>query len=72
MLSTVQNNMTLSAISVVKKGLCLSGLYVEQCKPRSRGGIKRCPEDFWTGGGIEKLFFQIYVNFVLPKINQKG
>ena len=27
----------LSAISAVKKGLCLSRLYVNQCQPRSRG-----------------------------------
>ena len=27
----------LSSISAAKKGLCLSGLYVKQCKPRSRG-----------------------------------
>ena len=27
----------LSAVSAVKKGLCLSGLYVKQCKPRTRG-----------------------------------
>jgi len=27
----------LSAVSAVRKGLCLSGLYVKQCEPRSRG-----------------------------------
>ena len=27
----------LSAVSAVKKGLCLSGLYITQCKPRTRG-----------------------------------
>ena len=36
------------------------------------GGIRRSPEVSELGGDIEKLFFQIFVDFVLPKINQKG
>ena len=39
------------------------------------GGIRRSPEGSELGGDIEKykkLFFQIFVNFMLPKIYQKG
>ena len=36
------------------------------------GGDKVCPEGFWTGGGIENLFSDFCLYFVLPKIKPKG
>ena len=42
----------LSAVSAVRKGLCLSGLYVKQCKPRSSGKVLRGVHKSSGQGGV--------------------